>query len=53
MIDIIIKYTELRSLNTKAATRGVLRNRSSENMQQIYWRTSMPKCDFSKVALQL
>ena len=26
--------------------------RCSENMQQIYRRTSMPKCSFSKVALQ-
>ena len=27
--------------------------RCSENMQQIYRRTPMPKCDFNKVALQL
>ena len=33
--------------------RGVPRNRCSENMQQIYRRTHMPKCDFNKVALQL
>ena len=33
--------------------RGVPRNRCSENMQQIYRRTPMPKCDFNKVALQL
>ena len=26
---------------------------SSENMQQIYRRTHMPKCDFNKVAKQL
>ena len=32
---------------------GVFRERCSENMQQIYTRTSMPKCDFNKVALQL
>ena len=31
----------------------VLTKRRSENMQQIYRRTPMPKCDFSKVALQL
>ena len=31
---------------------GVLRKRSSENMQQIYRRTPMPKCDFNKVALR-
>ena len=33
-------------------SRGVLRKRCSENMQQIYRRTSMPKCDFNKVALR-
>ena len=27
--------------------------RCSENMQQIYRGTPMPKCDFNKVALQL
>ena len=30
----------------------VLRNRCSENMQQIYRRTPMPRCNFNKVALQ-
>ena len=30
---------------------GVLRKRCPENMQQIYRRTSMEKCDFNKVAL--
>ena len=29
------------------------RKRCSENMQQIYRRKPMPKCDFNKVALQL
>ena len=28
---------------------GVLIKRCSENMQQICWRTPMPKCDFNKV----
>ena len=37
----------------KQPARGVLRKRCSENMQQICWRTHMPKCDFNKVALQL
>ena len=32
--------------------RGVPRKRCSENMQQIYRRTPMLKCDFSKVVLQ-
>ena len=31
----------------------ILIKRCSENMQQIYRRTPMPKCDFNKVALQL
>ena len=29
-------------------SRGVLKKRYSENMQQIYRRTAMPKCDFNK-----
>ena len=36
--------------NTEAAvSRGVLKKRRSENIQQIYRRTPMPKCDFNKV----
>ena len=31
---------------------GVLKKRCSENMQHIYRRTPMPKCDFNKVAFQ-
>ena len=30
--------------------KGVPRKRCSENMQQIYTRTPMPKCDFNKFA---
>ena len=37
----------------KQPPRGVPRKRCSENMQQIYRRTPMPKCYFFKVALQL
>ena len=37
----------------KQSSKGVLRKRCSENMQQIYRRTPLPNCDFSKVALQL
>ena len=36
--------------NQKQPTSIVLRKRCSENMQQIFRRTLMPKCDFSKVA---
>ena len=32
---------------------GAPKKRCSENMDQIYWRTPMLKCDFKKVALQL
>ena len=34
----------------KQSSRGVLGKRCSENMQQIYRRTPMPKRDFNKVA---
>ena len=37
----------------KQPTRGALKKRFSENMQQIYRTTPMSKCDFNKVALQL
>ena len=37
----------------KQPFRGVLSKRYSENMQQTYRRTPMPKCDFNKAALQL
>ena len=33
-------------------SRGVLRKKCSESMQQIYRRKLMPKCDFNKVPLQ-
>ena len=35
----------------KQPSRDVLKERYSENMQQIYRKTPMPKCNFSKVAL--
>ena len=37
----------------KQSSKGVPKNICSENMQQIYRRTPMPKCDFNKVAFQL
>ena len=37
----------------KQLSRGVFKKRCSENIQQIYKRTHMPKCDFNKVALRL
>ena len=36
----------------KQLSRGVLRRRCAENMQQIYRRISMSKCGFNKVAKQ-
>ena len=32
---------------------GVLSKRCSEDMQQIYRRTPIPKCDFNKVAIKI
>ena len=43
----IVKYTQMQ------LSRGVLKKRRSENMQQSYRRTAMPKCDFDKVWKQL
>ena len=37
----------------KEPSKGVLRKKCSENMQQIYRSILTPKCDFNKVALQL
>ena len=37
----------------KQTFRDVHRKRSSENTQQIYRRTAMPKSDFNKVVEQL
>ena len=37
----------------KQPSRGVIRKRCSDNMQQIYRRTPVPKCDLNKVAKQL
>ena len=46
--------TKIKAIPTsEAATQGFPRKRCSENRQQIYRRTLMPKCDFNKVALQL
>ena len=37
----------------KQPPRSVSRKRCSENMQQIYRRTFMPKCDFNKIEITL
>ena len=49
---LLISTTAISELQ-KHPSRGVLRKRCSENMQQIYRRTHMPKCDFNKVAKDL
>ena len=41
---------DLDSYIQKQPPKGVPRKRCSENMQQIYRRTPMPKCDFNEVA---
>ena len=49
-----VQRLEIRKmLFQKQPPRGVLKKRRSENMQQIYRRTPMPKCNFKKVAKQL
>ena len=45
-VSLINKFQEQPS-------RDVLMKRYSENMQQIYRRTSIPKCNFNKVAIKI
>ena len=40
----------IRFEHAETAVQGVPRKRCSENMQQIYKRTPMSKCDFNKVS---
>ena len=47
------EYICQAELLQKQSPRGVLSKRSSENIQQIYSRIPMPKCDFNKFAKQL
>ena len=44
------KYEQVDKTIQKQPSRGVLRKKCSENMQQIYRRTPMAKCDFDKAA---
>ena len=49
-----IENLAIRRIGTKKQLpRGCLRKRCSENMQQIYRRTHLPKNDSNKVVLQL
>ena len=49
------KRLEIRAITRgqKQPSRGVLRKSCSGNMQQIYRRATMSKCNLNKVALQL
>ena len=51
-VSFLLSCTLLSHLQ-KQPPRGILEKRCSENMQQIYRRTPMPKCDFNKVTKQL
>ena len=42
----------LKGTLQKQPFKGVLKKKCPENMQQIYRRTPMPKCDFNKVEKQ-
>ena len=44
---------EIELMTQRQPSRGALRKRYSENMQQFYRRTPMPKYDFNKVPSQL
>ena len=49
----LVKFGKSCKKSEKLPSRDVPRKRYSENVQQIYRRTPMSKCDFNKVALQL
>ena len=49
-----VEFREAEGFNMqKLPSRGVLQKKCSENMQQIYRRTPMPKCSFNTAAVQL
>ena len=59
IVVIFIKEVDIYNLKLsklllqKQPLRGVFEKRCSENIQQIYRRTPIPKCNFNKVAKQL
>ena len=53
MKESLLKQSVDFAENKKHPFRGFLRRRCSENMQQIYRKTPMSKCNFNKVASQL
>ena len=48
-----IKLLKNKYFVQKQPSRGAVKKRCFENMQQIYRITPMPKCDFNKVAKQV
>ena len=46
----VFEYNQCKK-QQKQPPSGVPRKRCSENMQEMYRRTPMPKCDFNKVAV--
>ena len=51
---IFLQYTFKKGyVDRSSRPRGVFNNRWSENRQEVYRRTPMPKCDFNKVSKQL
>ena len=48
--DDVIRERPLSKLSSEAAVQRCSLGRCSKNMQQIYGRTLMPKCDFDKAA---
>ena len=53
LIYVVFIFFSSFKWNLEDPSRGVLRKRCSETMQQIYRRTSMPKCGFNKIGKQL
>ena len=52
-VSLPLVLSRVNCIVQKQPSRGVLRRWCSENMQQIYRRTPMPKSDLNKVTLQL
>ena len=51
--DVKALKSHYREEQQKHLSRAILKKRCSENMQQIYRRTLMPKSNFNKVGRQL
>ena len=49
--SILINFTKCPC--QKQPPRGVLKKKCSDNMQQIYKRSTMPKCNFNEIATQI